>query len=253
MLKSFERILDIDEREYLQCGHCERETIHSLESRCTGSWEVGDGAITGGQEHNIYRCGACDTVCFESNFWDSETVTELTDGSTHLDVRTYQYPTSVSGYLNFKTEAVPDRLQEILDETLYAMAGAKLVLATIGLRLAIEYITRDKGTSDRGLPQRINDLHEQTLIDDDQRDLLHRIRIRGNSGAHEAVGMTPRELGAGLSILEGLLEKIYNGPARHTESIERAKEIITIERNPDWRTASRGEDTSLYRMPKPHR
>jgi hypothetical protein len=117
-------------------------------------------------------------------------------------------------------------LDDILDEMLYSLAGSKMTLATVGLRLAVQFIVKDKKCSGRSLDRKIDDLHAQGLIDEDQKDLLHRIRRKGNAGAHEAVGMSANELVAGMSIIEGLLEKLYNGPARHAATIKRAKQLL---------------------------
>ncbi len=101
-----------------------------------------------------------------------------------------------------------------------------MVLATIGLRLAVEFIVNDTKCAGRSLKTKIDDLRTKDHIDDDQKDLLHRIRDLGNAGAHDAKGMDTNELVAGMSIVEGLLEKLYNGPARHKATIKRAKLLL---------------------------
>lgn len=138
-----------------------------------------------------------------------------------------QYPAPVSAHFNFNTQSTPSRLDDILDEMLYALAGSKMTLATIGLRLAVEFIAKDKKCKGKNLAQRIDDLHAQGHVDADQKELLHLIRDKGNEGAHEAVGMTAAELLAGMGIIEGLLEKLYNGPARHEATIKRAKLLLS--------------------------
>lgn len=218
MLDSFERVEELKERKELHCVDCRRVTIHNLEARCRGGWEWSDGhnSVDGTQLYSIFRCGACDGVCYETQSWDSEDYDHDDDGNTITNVATQQYPAPVSAHFNFNTEATPHQLNSILDEMLYALAGSKMVLATMGLRLAVEFITKDKKCGGRNLQQKIDDLFKQELVDNDQRDLLHRIRERGNAGAHDAQGMTPKELIAGMAIIEGLLEKLYNGPPRVT-------------------------------------
>lgn len=226
MLDTFTRELDVATRKKLHCVECKRGTIHNLEARCTGYWSVEDALVSGGSTYSIFRCGACDAVCYESTSWDSEDVEHDFDGTAHANVRTVQYPAPVSAHFTFNTESTPGRLNDILDEMLYALAGSKMTLATVGLRLAVEFIVKDKKCSGKTLDKKIEDLRAQNLIDEDQRDLLHRIRKKGNAGAHEAVGMSVNELIAGMSIIEGLLEKLYNGPARHEATIRRAKQLL---------------------------
>lgn len=224
MLDEFSRENEVKGRKRLHCAECKRLTIHNLEAQCNGYWN--DHEERGGQRYSIHRCGACDTVCYETVSWDSQDVDYDENGEPYHQETAVQYPPPVSAHFNFNTESTPARLDGILSEMLYALAGAKMTLATIGLRLAVEFIVKDKECAGGTLIQKINDLHKQEFIDDDQKELLHRIRKRGNAGAHEALGMNAKELIAGMSIIEGLLEKLYNGPARHAATIKRAKQLL---------------------------
>lgn len=226
MLDTFARQESAVERKRLHCAQCKRVTIHNLEARCVGGWDDPDAMVSGGSKFSIFRCGACDEICYETASWHSEDMDFDSDGTSYCPETTYQYPAPVSAHFNFNLEYTPPRLDEILDEMLYAMAGSKLTLATIGLRLAIEFIVKDKKCVGSNLKLKIDDLHAKSLIDEDQKKLLHRIRLRGNAGAHEAIGMQTRELIAAMSIIEGLLENLYNGPARHEATMKRAKQML---------------------------
>ena len=229
MLDTFTRETEVNERKMLHCADCKRKTIHNLEARCTGRWTSGDGMVDGGSEFSTYRCGACDDVCFETAHWDSEDFDHDEEGNVFPNVVHRQYPAPVSAHFTFNTTSTPNKLDDLLEEMLYALAGSKMTLATVGLRLVVEFIVNDRECAGTTLVQKINDLHAQGLIDDDQKDLLHRIRIRGNAGAHKAQSMKPKELVAGMAIVEGLLEKLYNGPARHAETVKRAKELLNTD------------------------
>jgi hypothetical protein len=226
MLEKFKRSKNVDERKRLHCVDCKRLTIHNLEARCIGSWDDPYNQGSGGQRYSIFRCGACDAVCYETVSWDSHEIDYDEDNEPYHPETAVQYPAPVSAHFNFNTESTPGRLNAILDEMLYALAGSKMTLATVGLRLAVEFIVKDKQCAGASLVHKINDLRKQELIDDDQKDLLHRIRKRGNAGAHQAIGMNAQELVAGMSIIEGLLEKLYNGPARHATTIKKAKQLL---------------------------
>jgi hypothetical protein len=191
-----------------------------------GRWSEDHGHVSGGEKYSIFRCGACDTVCYETVSWDTEDLGYDEDGDPYAVESATQYPAPVSAHFNFNTESTPAQLDVILGEMLYALAGSKMIIATIGLRLAVEYIVNDKKCQGSTLAAKINDLFVKGLVDEDQKDLLHRIRKRGNAGAHAATGMNVKELIAGMSIIEGLLEKLYNGPARHEATIKKAKLII---------------------------
>lgn len=226
MLDRFERVLDFNKRKKLHCSMCKRSTIHNLEALCRGDWHDPENQNSGDETYSIFRCGACDQVCYETSSCDSYDIDIDDNGEPYSHRYYYQYPAPVSSHFNFNTESTPYELNEILDEMLYALAGQKMRLATIGLRLAVEFIVNDKECQGGTLVQKINDLRNQNLVDDDQKDLLHRIRKKGNDGAHKAKGMSLKEMIAGMSIIEGLLEKLYNGPARHAKTIKNAKMLL---------------------------
>lgn len=226
MLSEFKREDNVKERKRLHCAECKRLTIHNLEGRCVGLWNDTDNHESGGGRYSIFRCGACDAVCYETVEWSTYNMEYDEDDNPYCRESSVQYPAPVSAHFNFDTTSTPRKLDDVLDEMLYALAGSKMTLATIGLRLVIEFIVNDKNCKGVNLIHKINDLHNQNLIDDDQKDLLQRIRQRGNEGAHKAVGMNLKEIVAGMSIIEGLLEKLYNGPARHLATIEKAKKMF---------------------------
>ncbi len=239
MFDTFRREAEPNERKMVHCSDCKRQTIHSLEARCFGAWDDRSAQVSGGAAYSIYRCGACDFVSFETKSWDSEDVDYDEDGNVYHPDNTKQYPAPVSAHFDFNTASTPHVLDDILDEMLYALAGSKNRLATIGLRMAIEFIVDDKECAGTTLVQKINDLRKQDLIDDDQKDLLHRIRKKGNDGAHQAKGMNTAEIVAAMSIIEGLLERLYNGPARYEATMKKAKqllkdEIADVKDNPDF-------------------
>jgi hypothetical protein len=219
MFDSFERNCNLTERQELHCADCKRKTIHNAEVRCIGRGRDDETEMSWRETATIFRCGACDAVCFELEIWHSE----MFDAS---EIETKQYPAPVSAHFTFNTESVPRGLYIILEEMLYSFAGSKMILATIGLRLAIEFIVNNKECTGHTLKQKIDDLCLKGYVDEDQTKVLHSIREKGNKGAHEARGMSADQLVAGMSIIEGLLEKFYNGPARHESTMKRATELL---------------------------
>lgn len=226
MMNEFKREDKAQERKRLHCGQCKRVTIHSLEARCSGHWNDPETREGGGEQYSIFRCGACDAVCYETVSTYTYDLEYDENGEPYHPQHAVQYPAPVSAHFSFNTESIPQQLESILDEMLYSLAGSKMVLATIGLRLAVEFIVNDTKCAGSNLAKKIDDLRKKDHIDDDQKELLHSIRKLGNAGAHEAKGTNPRELIAGMSIIEGLLEKLYNGPARHKATIKRAKMLL---------------------------
>lgn len=222
MFDTFKRVADPSGRRRLHCSACERKTIHSLEAQCEGLYydphEPG-----GGQQFSIYRCGACDTVCYETGSWDDQDLDYDENNEPYIVKQYTQYPPPTSARFAFNVEYTPADLDVLIGEMMYAFAGSKMILATVGLRMVIEFIVNDAKCKGRNLEKKIDALHDLGHIDEQQKALLHKIRRRGNAGAHKLIPMDTTELVAGMGVVELLLEKLYNGPGRHKALVQRAE------------------------------
>lgn len=225
MFDSFEAVAVLNGRKRLQCNDCQRATIHTLEAKCSGKWSSDDPyghSVNGGSDFSLYRCGACDSVCYLKASWDSEGFDHDEQGNLCLLIDERQYQPASSANFVFNIQHTPSKLNGLIDETLYALAGGKLFLATVGLRLVIEFIVKDRKCAGNNLSSRITDLFTQDIIDEPQKDVLHKIRLRGNAGAHDGVSMTKREMIAGMAVVDLLLEKLYNAPQRQADAVSKA-------------------------------
>lgn len=231
MFDTFKRNTELDNRKRLQCNECRRATIHTLEAQCVGESEedVGHGnRVHGGTEFSLYRCGACDSVCFETSSWFSEDWDHDEEGNVVLNRNDVQYPSPSSADFSFNTDFTPGELNELIDEMIYALTGNKMKLATVALRMVVEFIVTDKECLGGTLERKIDDLHAKGYVDQTQLDLLHTIRKKGNAGAHERKAMSRNEMVAGISIINLLLEKLYNGPARQADVIKKANQAFKV-------------------------
>ncbi|HDZ82457.1 MAG TPA: DUF4145 domain-containing protein [Roseobacter sp.] len=228
MFDSFKRINDFDDRKKLQCNECRRQTIHALEARCVGRWDEDHqhGHIYGWTNFSLYRCGACDEVCFEKAAFFSEQYDCDHEGNTFPIPDEIQFPPPSSADFAFDTDFTPNDLNELIEEMLYALAGSKLKLATVALRMVVEFIVTDTKCAGRGLQKKIDALYSKGHVNDVQLALLHTIRKRGNAGAHERIAMTRNEMVAGISVINLLLEKLYNGPSREADVIKKANQAF---------------------------
>jgi len=197
-------------------------------TQCVGSWDEEHqyGSIYGWTNFSLYRCGACDEVCFEKAEYFSEQYDHDSDGNTRLIPNEIQYPSPSSADFSFDTDYTPSELNELIEEMIYALAGSKLKLATVALRMVVEFIVKNTKCAGRTLQNKIDDLHVKGHVDEMQVRLLHKIREKGNAGAHERIAMTRNEMVAGISIINLLLEKRYNGPARQADVIKKANQAF---------------------------
>lgn len=231
MFDTFKRNVSLDSRKQLQCNECRRQTIHTLEAQCVGKGNEENeyASIYGWTYFSLYRCGACDEVCFEKASYCSEQSDHDLEGNPRLIPDEIQYPPPSSADFTFNTDFTPTDLNELIEEMLYALAGTKLKLATVALRMVVEFIVNDTKCAGRNLKTKIDDLHAKGHVDEVQVTLLHKIRDKGNAGAHERIAMSRNEMVAGISIVNLLLEKLYNGPARHADVIKKANQAFKNE------------------------
>ncbi|MBA2935301.1 DUF4145 domain-containing protein [Sphingomonas sp. CGMCC 1.13654] len=227
MFDTFKRVTEFKEtRRKLRCHGCHQDAIHTLEALCEGQTEEDIGpneSMDWGTDYQIFRCGNCDAVSFLASSWHSGDIEPDDYGRGYMPRYDKQYPTPTSADFTFNVEFIPKTLDSLLDEMLYALAGGKLRLATIALRMCVEFIVKDAKCTGRDLAKKIDNLRTRDLIDDDQRDLLHKIRQKGNASAHEAQAMHKGELVAGMGIVELLLEAFYNAPGRKARLVGIAK------------------------------
>lgn len=228
MYDTFKRSENLDRRKKIQCNECRRQTIHTLEAECVGQWSqnFGPNSVDGGTDFGLYRCGACDSVCFEASTWCTEDFDYDDDGNMIFIRRELQYPPPSSDDFAFDTDFTPYGLNELIEEMIYALSGGKLRLATVALRMVIEFIVTDTKCAGANLVKKIDDLKAKGHVDANQLDLLHKIRQKGNDGAHELKPMKQAEMVAGIGLVNLLLEKLYNGPARQAEVIKKANQAF---------------------------
>lgn len=223
MWDKFERLKPTAKRRLISCNQCRRKSIHNALARFQGT-VFGDGMPDGyGEEHGLYRCGGCDSIIFIRDHWEHED--HFTDDNGEIDffVTTKQYPPVLSNLSDIDTSDCPESIRNIVQEAASSLDNNNLLAATILARMTVEEICNDLGVKGRNLQQKIDSLCSSLSIDDEQKSLIHEIRIRGNDGAHKSRGMSAAEVKAGFEILALVIDKRYSSPARASRAVESAK------------------------------
>lgn len=223
MLTKFERVSDLGERKRLHCNECGRTTIHALEAQTKGRWDDANDDFSTGREDSIYRCGACDEICFQSSVWSSEWLEHDENGDLYMPFEVKQYPVATNKDFTFDFEHTPHRLDELITELLSAYGSALMISTTIMLRLVIEFIANDIKCVGRTLKAKIDNMQQNLIIDADQARLFQKIREHGNAGAHGAIAMSNKQVLAAMSVISLLIEKHYNAPGRQNAIMKRAE------------------------------
>lgn len=222
MFDKFEKSKD-PKRRRLFCNECGIRTIHSPIASRTGSWSHPVEPINGGTTFVMYQCGGCDTVCYLTMSWDSESFDVDFDGEMYAVETEKQYPPPLEKGFTFDKAHTPGELDSLLDELVSGFLQANYVSATLLTRVVIEYLVKDAKCAGRNLEKKISDLKTLGLVDQDQHDLLQEIRKHGNKGAHEAIALDSDALRSGFEIISLIVDQLYNRPGRAAAAVKRAK------------------------------
>ena len=223
MFDKFENKSSADKRRMLHCNDCGHRAIHNLEAGVKGSSSDDESMISAGTEFSIYRCGGCDSVIFVIDDWNSEYYYHDDEGNTRVAIMTKQYPSISSSLSKIDTSDCPEGIKYIIREAASSLDHNNLLSATIMARMTIEEICNNSNIAGNNLKIKINNLAHHINLDQDQKELLHEIRERGNKGAHEAKMMSADEIAAGFEVLSVVIDKEYSAPARAKRAVRNAK------------------------------
>ena len=124
------------------------------------------------------------------------------------------YPGRVEGVKSLESHLLPHTIQQIYKETVLSLENEQFILAGIGIRAIVETICKDLDAEGRDLYSKINTLKDKSIVTQEGADTLHKLRVLGNSAAHEVKAHNSRQLELALQIIEHMLEGTYIIPSR---------------------------------------
>ena len=107
-------------------------------------------------------------------------------------------------------------------KTVKAFNSGLRVLCAIGIRAILEGICKEQGMPSRDLFGKISDLVKQRIITESSSDVLHQLRFLGNDAAHELDEPLRDDLRAAMSIVDNIIENLYEIP-KHKERLVKRK------------------------------
>lgn len=214
--KSF-KLIKAEERNYkIYCKECSGITLHSVVCSFdeTGSEDCGGGhSVDWNCRNQTIQCLGCETVSFRTVSTFSEDFEYDHDGVFHPETIKY-YPGRVAGVKSLESHLLPYTIQQIYKETVLSLENDQFILAGIGIRAIVETICKDHEAKGRDLYQKINTLKEKSIVTQEGADTLQKLRVLGNSAAHEVKAHNSQQLELALQIIEHMLEGTYIIPAR---------------------------------------
>lgn len=185
------------------------------------------------EKYYIVKCKGCETVAFVLKYGDEDTWEENPFGEREFTYKYTVYPLEpLSQHESKKFIGVPKFIQDLYIEIVRAFNSNSIILCSIGLRVIIEAICKEKGIervflkNKDGSPkideetqenkfrflklsEKLDILLEQRYITNVQSRVLHQIRELGNKAAHEITKHDRRNIDIGLEIIENMLYNIY--------------------------------------------
>lgn len=195
------------------CPRCDGERNCSVHGAIDVPWDWTDGThSTNGQEdHRLLMCLGCETVFYWRSSWHSEDWDGRigADGTEEIyhprTITIYPTPEKESGRPDWVWETlnIDPQLAAILEQTYDAYDTGSLILASVGLRTALDRTTEFLKI-DPGLPldSKVKRLLDSGFIGDTEANVLSIVANAGSAAAHRGWSPTVEEFRTLLTALE---------------------------------------------------
>lgn len=189
-------------------------------------------------EDNYYivKCNGCDSISFLREYDDEDQWEHDDDGERYWYSTYTVYPEEPKNKHSLLSQKkmynVPRFIKDIYEEAVKSYNVDSLILCSVGLRMIIEAVCKEKGidkeylvnqdgtkkidsatgeqkVKNLGLQEKIEKLLISGIITEPQSMVLHQIREMGNVSAHEITRHDEHILRRAIEILESLLFNIY--------------------------------------------
>jgi len=225
------------------CTNCKHETNHKVlyslkmfgrEEFDEYSWYAWE------NEYQVIKCLGCDEISFRITKSDSESQNPETG---EYDIEEILYPRRTKETINAKIYLnLPFTIKILYQETIDCYNNNILLLCAAGIRSLVEGICQNKkieggniekinkdGTIEKKyskyLDGKINGLFEKSILTEENAKILHEHRYLGNEAVHELSIPSRNELELAITIIEHILESIYEIPIKSQELMKIRKHV----------------------------
>lgn len=194
------------------CNGCGRDTFQTIlfSKRKIEIHKFNDGeTIKDYTDYMVVQCNGCDLVSFlQRNI--GEIYEDGENNYLDLNFPDRKYYEIEKMFLNDDERAeLPTSLHNLYLETQAAFREEANILAGIGLRVLVEALCLHQKIQGRNLQEKIKNLHTSGLISKSEEPILDKLRLIGNSSAHEIRSLPIDKLEYALQIINHVLKSIY--------------------------------------------
>ncbi|MEA0907747.1 DUF4145 domain-containing protein [Xanthomonas campestris pv. campestris] len=207
----------VDTKIRFACEHCQRETQHTIMTEVVEdtNWSDGQNSVDWNAKFYTVMCLGCEVISFAKKQTCSEEWDHNMDGTPYYPATIYRYPEAAGRVAMKDSHLLPEKLNSMYQETLGAMNGGFQILTAVGVRGVIETVCKDRSATGDNLQKKIEALIPMGLLTSENAKTLQKLRILGNTAAHEVIPPSIRDLGLALDVCEHLLQGVYILP-QHT-------------------------------------
>jgi hypothetical protein len=193
------------------CNTCKQETNHELKGEHSSSWTDNEGAGFG--ETLTYRllvCMGCERGVLQHEYSNSEMFywNDATDRAEEFSDISYFPERSQHDLVPKPYAKLKPTLAALYKEAITCYNQKSLILCAAGLRALLEGICQDKKIKGKNLKIKIEGL-KSLLPNKNIIRNLHHFRFMGNEAVHELAAPKQTELTLAISVIEDLLNFLY--------------------------------------------
>lgn len=200
------------------CPRCDGERNCSVHGVIDEPWDWTDGthSANGQVDHRLLKCLGCETIFYWRSSWDSENWDGriLADGREEIyhpiTISTFPMPEKTSGRPDWiwNVSSIDPQLASILTQTYDAYDAGAFILASVGLRTALdrttEFLKIDPALS---LENKVKSLRDNGFVGETEANILATVANAGSAAAHRGWSPGGTEFRTLLTALEQFIAR----------------------------------------------
>jgi hypothetical protein len=189
----------------IYCNYCKQDTNHDLKGEHTVEFYDDESGYGERLTDRLWICMGCEHGVLQQEYSNSEMMDNEGDeySTFHYFPERSQHDLTSKQYTKLKP-----KLADLYTEAIICYNRKAPILCAAGLRALLEGICQDKRIKGRNLKTKIDGL-KVLLPNKNIIRNLHHFRFMGNKAVHELAAPKPAELALAISVIEDLLNFLY--------------------------------------------
>ena len=192
--------------DVIKCFHCGNETLMRQTSEF--QWGSRDDDFDFHYTYEMFACPVCHKITLRETYGD-ETMIEPDHRG---EMRWYNNKTILFPINSIDSGSIPPKVKEAFEATLKTKGIDKNV-CLMALRRTLELILKDKGATEWGLKDKIEEIAEKGLLPDTLKEASSLTKILGDSAAHDKdLEIDQHDVESMAEFVEFIIEYLYVVP-----------------------------------------